>query len=95
MTNHPIYKDFATTPILLIWPINVLGASPLVNGSAIISCVTPCPREYTVHDTVGVYKSTKCHIEIILETKVGNERLWNPKFVVFKPRVQLSFSKKI
>ena len=57
--------------------------------------VTPCPRESTVHDTVGVYKSTKCHIEIILETKVGNERLWNPEFVVFKPRVQLSFSKKI
>ena len=57
--------------------------------------VTPRPRESTVHDTVGVYKSTKCHIEIILETKVGNERLWNPEFVVFKPRVQLSFSKKI
>ena len=53
--------------------------------------VTPRPRE----STVGVYKSTKCHIEIILETKVGNERLWNPEFVVFKPRVQLSFSKKI
>ena len=35
--------------------------------------VTPRPRESTVHDTVGVYKSTKCHIEIILETKVGNE----------------------
>ena len=31
----------------------------------------------------------------ILETKVGNESLWNPEFVVFKPRVQLSFSKKI
>ena len=57
--------------------------------------VTPCPRESTVHDTVGVYKSTKCHIEIIWETKVGNERLWNPEFVVFKPRVQLSFSKNI
>ena len=95
MTNHPIYKDFATTPILLIWPINVLGASPLVNGSAIISCVTPRLRESTVHDPVGVYKSTKCHIEMILETKVGNERLWNPEFVVFKPKVQLSFSKKI
>ena len=57
--------------------------------------VTPRPRESIVHDTVGVYKSNKCHIEIILETKVGNERLWNPEFVVFKPRVQLSFIKKI
>ena len=46
--------------------------------------VTPRPRESTVHDTVGVYKSTKCHIEIILETKVRNERLWNPEFMVFK-----------
>ena len=60
-----------------------------------IGCVTPRPRESTVHDTVWVYKSTKCHIEIILETKVGNERLWNPEFVIFKPRVQLSFRKKI
>ena len=57
--------------------------------------VTPHQRESTVHDTVGVYKSTKYHIEIILETKVGNERLWNPESVVFKPKVQLSFSKKI
>ena len=56
--------------------------------------VKPRPRESTVHDIVGVYKSTKCHIEIILEIKVGNERLWNPEFVVFKPRVQLSFRKK-
>ena len=57
--------------------------------------VTPRPRESSVHNTVGVYKSTKCHIEIILETKVRNERLWNSEFVVFKPRVQLSFNKKI
>ena len=63
--------------------------------SPISMIVTPRQRESTVHDTVGVYKSTKCHIEIILETKVGNERLWNPEFVVFKPKVQLSFSKKI
>ena len=29
----------------------------------------------------------------ILETKVGNESLWNPRFV-YERRVQLSFSKK-
>ena len=34
-----------------------------------------------MHDTVGVYKSTKCPIEIILEPKVGNDKLWNPGFV--------------
>ena len=44
--------------------------------------VTPRPeRESTVHDTVGVYKSTKCHTEIFWRLKYemrnyGTRNLW-------------------
>ena len=31
--------------------------------------VMPVPRECTVHDTVGVYKSTKCHIVVFWRLK--------------------------
>ena len=42
--------------------------------------VTPRPeRESTVHDTVGVYKSTKCHIVVFWRLKWEMINLWNPK----------------
>ena len=31
--------------------------------------VTPCPERVYVHDTVGVYKSTKCHIIVFWRLK--------------------------
>ena len=42
--------------------------------------VTPRPeRESTVHDTVGVYKSTKCHIVVFWRLKWEMINLWNPE----------------
>ena len=40
--------------------------------------VTPRPGRVYSTTTVGAYKSSKCHIVVFLETKVGNESLWNP-----------------
>ena len=52
------------------------------------------PRESTVHDTVGVYKSTKCHIVVFWRLKY-EMRNYGTRNCGIKPRVQLSFSKKI
>ena len=44
--------------------------------------VTPRPRgeECAVHDTVGVYKSTKCPIVVFWRLKWEMINLWNPEF---------------
>ena len=41
--------------------------------------VTPVPRESTVHYTLGVYKSTKCHVVVFWRLKWEMINLWNPE----------------
>ena len=41
-----------------------------------------------------MYKSTKFHIVVFLETKVGNESVWNPEFMVLKQGYNCHLAKR-
>ena len=37
---------------------------PEIRKNLVSGSVTPCPGKCTIHETVGAYKSTKCHIVV-------------------------------